>query len=292
MKHLFALIVAAAICVLSSAALADERILTAFDGKDSLRWQTVNDGVMGGRSQGNFLQTRNGTLLFAGEISLENNGGFSSIRTRAQDLLLGGYDGLRIRVRGDGRTYKLSLRTSGSSSRIAYWADFETVKGEWTTVQIPFSEWVPTSFGRTLAGPRLIPSAVNSVGFMLYDKKAGPFSLEVDSIAAFRAAPAFEIDTTSRTATILETAEAAGSFKTLLAAVKAAGLVDALSESGPLTVFAPSDAAFAKLPDGTVENLLIPQNSESLRTVLLQHVVVGDASLPPPDAARRQSALP
>ncbi len=284
MKLSFALAVAVAVFLLPGSAFAGERILTAFDGKDSLRWQTVNDGVMGGRSQGDSSRTRDGTLLFAGEISLQNNGGFSSIRTRAQNLQLGGYDGLEIRVRGDGRTYKLSLRMSGTSNWIAYWADFETADGEWTTVRIPFSKWVPTTFGRTLAGPRLNPSSVNSVGFMLYDKKAGPFTLEVDSIAAFRGTPERDpepkIAAADRTATILATAQSAGTFETLLAAAKAAGLVDALSGAGPLTVFAPSDEAFAKLPDGTVKSLLEPKNRNALRTVLLHHVIDGDVSLP------------
>ena len=280
MKLLLVSGLAVALVLLSTAAFADTRTLTAFDGKDALRWQTVNDGVMGGRSRGDSSLTRDGTLLFAGEISLENNGGFSSIRTRPQDLQLGGYDGLEIRVRGDGRTYKLALRTSGTSSWIAYWADFETTQGEWTTVRIPFSKWVPTTFGRNLAGPRLRPPLVNSVGFMLYDKKAGTFSLEVDSIAAYRGGAEPKVDPPGRAATIVATAESAGSFKTLLAAAKAAGLVEALSGPGPLTVFAPSDAAFDKLPAGTVETLLQPKNRESLRTVLLHHVVSGDVSLP------------
>ena len=162
MKYLSASLLAASISLLSGYAFAGERILTAFDGKDSLRWQTVNDGVMGGRSRGDSLRTRSATLLFAGDISLENNGGFSSIRTRPQDLQLGGYDGLAIRVRGDGRAYKLSLRTSGVSSWVAYWADFQTKKDEWVTVRIPFSQWTPTTFGRKLPGPRLNPSLVNS----------------------------------------------------------------------------------------------------------------------------------
>lgn len=279
MKNLFPLALTSTFCLLSGSASAGDRTLTGFDGKDSLRWQTVNDGVMGGRSKGDSSRTRNGTLLFAGEISLENNGGFSSIRTRPQDLRLGEYDGLEIRVRGDGRTYKLSLRTSDTSSWVAYWADFETVKDEWTTVRVPFSKWTPTTFGRKLAGPALNPASVNSVGFMLYDKKAGPFSLEVDSIAAFRGKTDPEVETTGRTATILETAQASGDFETLLAAAKAAGLVEALAGSGPLTVFAPSDEAFAELPEGTLESLLNPENRESLRTVLLHHVISGDVSL-------------
>ena len=77
---------------------------------------------------------------------------------------------------------------------------------------------------------------------------------------------------------IVDTAVSAGSFKTLVAAVQAAGLVDVLKSDGPLTVFAPTDEAFAKLPAGTVENLLKPENKEKLVAVLTYHVVAGRVS--------------
>src|SRR5208337_2013552 len=74
---------------------------------------------------------------------------------------------------------------------------------------------------------------------------------------------------------IVDTEVSAGSFNTLVAAVKAAGLVDTLKGRGPFTVFAPTDEAFAKLPAGTVEDLLKPENKEKLRSILLYHVVPG-----------------
>lgn len=74
---------------------------------------------------------------------------------------------------------------------------------------------------------------------------------------------------------IVDTAASAGTFKTLLAAATAAGLVDALKGEGPLTVFAPTDEAFAALPKGTVENLLKPENKDQLVQILLYHVVSG-----------------
>ncbi len=74
---------------------------------------------------------------------------------------------------------------------------------------------------------------------------------------------------------IVETASAVGDFQTLLTAAKAAGLVDALKGEGPITLFAPTDAAFAALPEGTVESLLQPENKDQLKSVLLYHVVAG-----------------
>lgn len=76
---------------------------------------------------------------------------------------------------------------------------------------------------------------------------------------------------------IVDTAVAAGNFKTLAAALKAAGLIDTLKGDGPFTVFAPTDEAFAKLPEGTVENLLKPENKEKLAAILKYHVVPAKA---------------
>ena len=80
----------------------------------------------------------------------------------------------------------------------------------------------------------------------------------------------------AQTGNIVETAVAAGSFTTLAKALQAAGLVDTLSGPGPFTVFAPTDEAFAKLPAGTLESLLKPENKEKLRGILLNHVVKGE----------------
>lgn len=77
---------------------------------------------------------------------------------------------------------------------------------------------------------------------------------------------------------IVETAVAAGSFQTLVAAVQAADLVDTLAGAGPFTVFAPTDAAFANLPDGTVESLLLPENKDQLVSILSYHVVAGNVT--------------
>ncbi len=88
--------------------------------------------------------------------------------------------------------------------------------------------------------------------------------------ASFMAAPAFAQDKD-----IVDTAVGAGNFTTLVAAVEAAGLVETLKGPGPFTVFAPTDAAFAALPAGTVEDLLKPENKDKLVSILTYHVVSG-----------------
>lgn len=100
-------------------------------------------------------------------------------------------------------------------------------------------------------------------------------------LAVFGALPlSAKVDVPAETAkaNIVETAVAAGQFKTLAAALEAAGLVDALTGEGPFTVFAPTDEAFAKLPAGTVESLLKPENKEKLKAILLYHVVPGSVT--------------
>src|SRR5271166_3410300 len=102
-------------------------------------------------------------------------------------------------------------------------------------------------------------------------------------VASFMAAVALVLSLSQQTSArpkpaskdIVDTAVAAGSFKTLVAALQAAGLVDTLKSNGPFTVFAPDDAAFAKLPAGTVENLLKPENKSKLVAILTYHVVPG-----------------
>lgn len=95
--------------------------------------------------------------------------------------------------------------------------------------------------------------------------------IALTTAAAF-AAPAFA---DGHSKDIVDTAVGAGSFTTLVAAVQAAGLVDTLKGEGPFTVFAPTDAAFAALPAGTVENLLKPENKDMLTAILTYHVVPG-----------------
>lgn len=95
------------------------------------------------------------------------------------------------------------------------------------------------------------------------------------SIAVALVLAPLAVSAQTKQADIVDTAVGAGSFNTLVAAVKAAGLVETLKGPGPFTVFAPTDAAFAKLPAGTVENLLKPENKNMLIAVLTYHVVPG-----------------
>lgn len=238
-------------------------------------WRIVDDGVMGGLSKGKVTLSDSGVLRFSGKLSLENNGGFSSIRTARINLDLSNSKGLTLRVKGDGRTYQLRLSTDARyrSDEVSFKADFPTTKGKWIELKVPFSKFTAGWRGRTLKN-KFDPAKIQRLGLLLGDKKAGPFQLEVDWIRAYGST-----GTGTDSGNIVETAIADGRFKTLATALTKAELVDALQGDGPLTVFAPTDRAFAKLPEKTLATLLQPSNKGKLQAILKYHVASGRAEL-------------
>ena len=171
----------------AAVALPDAPGLPLFDFVDGEpAWFTVNDDVMGGISQSTVSVTAAGNLLtFQGNVSLENNGGFASIRSAWQAYDLRDYAGIRLRVRGDGNDYRLRIYTEPTGRDIAYTAIFSTEPGLWTEAYIPFAEMVPLFRGFLVerAGP-LQPDQIRSISLMITDKQVGEFELEVDWIRA------------------------------------------------------------------------------------------------------------
>jgi monofunctional biosynthetic peptidoglycan transglycosylase len=166
-----------------------QRILFEFTGADAAQqWQTVNDGVMGGVSDGRFKITDKNTMEFFGTLSLENNGGFASVRTKAKKLGLKKGDIVVAKVRGDGREYMLNLYPDKPRVAYSYRATVQTKKDEWIEVKIPLEKFEATSFGRVVKDAGSVkPEEINALGFMLGDKKAGPFKMEIDWIKVERA---------------------------------------------------------------------------------------------------------
>ncbi len=124
-----------------------------FVGPDiAQKWQAVNDGVMGGVSDGRFRVTEEKTLEFFGTLSLENNGGFASVRTKPTDLDIKAGDTLVVRVKGDGREYVFNIYTKSRRMAFSYRAPLPTTKDEWTEVKVPLEDFIPTAFGRQVQG--------------------------------------------------------------------------------------------------------------------------------------------
>ena len=159
-----------------------QRPLFDFTGKDSAKeWQTVNDGVMGGLSEGKFKITDQKTLEFSGNLSLKNNGGFASVRTKSKKLTLDSGDTIV------GREYSLNLYLNKPRIAFSYRALVQTKKNEWIEIKVPLTRFEATSFGRVLKDARPVtPQDVNAVGWMLSDKQAGPFEMEIEWIKVER----------------------------------------------------------------------------------------------------------
>ena len=166
------------------------RPLLDFAGPDTAqKWQAVNDNVMGGVSDGRFRITADSTMEFSGRLSLENNGGFASVRTKPTNFNVHAGDTLVVRVKGDGREYVLNIYTKSRRMAFSYRAPLPTTKDEWTEVSVPLEEFVPTAFGNRVQGMGPVAAdQINSLGFMLSDKKAGPFKLEMEWVKIIPAA--------------------------------------------------------------------------------------------------------
>jgi len=188
------LIIALALTSLPTTMKADTATnKTLFDfeaATNSAAWEVVNDDVMGGVSTSQFQVLTNGCAVFSGTVRLENNGGFASVRSQPVRADLTGCDSFLLRVRGDGRRYKFSVRTEAGLDTPLYQLAFTTKRGEWEEHRLPFKDFVPTFRGRILTDvPLLDPAKITSVGFLIADKQAGAFRLEISVIRAWSALP-------------------------------------------------------------------------------------------------------
>ncbi len=162
-------------------------IISQFEKSDKdIRWYTVNDGVMGGLSKGIFQYTENGTGVFKGDLSLDNNGGFSWLKAVNQDMDLRGSEGINIRIKGDGRKYALTLKNP-DRQRVMYFASFfETKNGEWEEISLPIKSFKGYFYGQNVnAVSSMNEEKMKEIGIILLDKKPGPFALEIDWVKKF-----------------------------------------------------------------------------------------------------------
>ena len=164
-----------------------QRILLDFEQSgDAANWSVINDVVMGGVSNSSFAVEKPGTAVFSGVVSLENNGGFASANMKPAQFDVSDCDGIRFRVKGDGKSYKITLKNDGAFNGFSYRFDFSTKNGEWLTLDAPFSSFIPKFMGQTTSAPPVDKAKIKSFGFLIADKQDGPFRLEIDWIGAYR----------------------------------------------------------------------------------------------------------
>ena len=180
MKLFFAFIMV----VLSSSSFAEIQLFDSGAKPSSLNWNIVNDTVMGGRSSSRWISKSSSPCSFEGYLSLENNGGFASVRCDLNNENLTKTEGIFIRVKGDGRKYQFRIR-SQASRWANYSHEFKTVRNKIKTFYLPFKDFEPSWRGRSLNNlPVLKGKDVRGIGFLLGDKIQGKFKLEILSISA------------------------------------------------------------------------------------------------------------
>ncbi len=147
---------------------------------DIRNWIIVDDVVMGGRSSGSINLTADGHGAFEGDVSLANNGGFSSVRFRPAGINVGVHNKVVIRLRGDGKRYQFRLK-SNTRDYHSYLAHFDT-NGEWQEIEIELSDMYPAFRGRKLSIPNFSHEDIAEVAFLIGNKKEEEFRLLIDWI--------------------------------------------------------------------------------------------------------------
>ena len=147
-------------------------------------WQAIDDRVMGGISRSRLRRAPTGHAVFEGEVSLERNGGFASVRSSPGERGLPGAETCLIEVRGDPKHFKLSLLTDDGFDSLNYQASFTPAGGTWQLLHLPLTESAPPSAdARSSKHRHSTPARIRQVGLMIASRQAGPFSLDIRRIS-------------------------------------------------------------------------------------------------------------
>lgn len=157
------------------------KVIFDFDkNSDIQEWIIVDDVVMGGESSSTFNLDATGFGVFEGKISLENNGGFSSVRYRFQKIMIKEYTSIVIKLRADGKNYQFRIK-SNSGDYYSYIAPFST-SGEWQEIEIPLKDMYPSFRGKRLDQPNFSKNYIEEIAFLIGNKKNEKFKLTIDKI--------------------------------------------------------------------------------------------------------------
>jgi hypothetical protein len=143
-------------------------------------WKIIDDGVMGGLSQGKFLIDSDGNGVFQGTISLENNGGFSSVRYQFDKINTNKESKIVIHLKGDGKQYQFRIKDK-YDSYYSYITTFDT-SGEWETIEIKLADLYPSFRGQKLNLPNFQSDSLEEIVFLIGNKKNESFKLILDQI--------------------------------------------------------------------------------------------------------------
>jgi hypothetical protein len=159
----------------------NEYVIFDFNKKSNAQdWRIVDDVVMGGKSSGTFTMNEDGHGVFEGRISLDNNGGFSSVHHRFPKVQVKEYNKVVIKLRGDGKNYQFRIKAN-SGEYYSYIAPFSTT-GEWQEIEFPLENMYPSFRGRRLDQPNFSKDSIEEITFLIGNKKEERFKLLIDKI--------------------------------------------------------------------------------------------------------------
>jgi len=182
----FLSILLAAIIMNNSLLLNEDNILlNSSFMKTENKWRIVNDGVMGGLSSSKAI-VKDDKIIFSGNVSLENNGGFASLRSPVKDYDFSKFTGLEIRLKTDGKRYSISMKETSYFNGYFYTTTFETKKGEWMVVQLTFDQFKLYYFGQETKSNKKLPlNNIKEISLSIGDKQEGNFITEIDYIKLY-----------------------------------------------------------------------------------------------------------
>ena len=155
--------------------------LFEFDRAVAGEWIIVNDGVMGGLSSSRFTDSDSSFATFTGELSLENNGGFSLARLSVPTMEAAGFSKIVLEVKGDSKRYQFRLKEKKGQMH-SYVHFFET-HGDWQTIEIPFEKLIPAFRGRTMNLPDFAGDQIEEIGLLVGNKKEEDFQIRIRTIS-------------------------------------------------------------------------------------------------------------
>ncbi|WP_239540849.1 CIA30 family protein [Cryomorpha ignava] len=169
------------ICMMTIFSSLPSQVIFDFNKHSAIQdWIIVDDVVMGGESAGTFKLNADGFGVFEGNISLANNGGFSSVRYQFEKTSVKGFTKISIKLRGDGKNYQFRIKAN-SGDYYSYIAPFST-SGEWQEIEIPLKDMYPSYRGRRLDQPNFSAESIEEITFLIGNKKNEQFKLLIDKI--------------------------------------------------------------------------------------------------------------
>jgi hypothetical protein len=156
------------------------------DQEVRLQWGVTNDDVMGGVSTSKISVSKENVLIFSGEVSLENNGGFASLRSPIDDYDFSDYEGFLLKIKGDRKSYNLSFRSTKYFTGYNYTQKFQTEKDSWQIVKLPFKDFNLKYYGKEVSNfEPSDKSAIKQMSILISDKQQGTFRIEIEWIGLY-----------------------------------------------------------------------------------------------------------